>query len=187
MTESASIHIGPSSRLYTVDHYYKAFAPFGVTRVGFVRFLRALHVPRIKIGRYDFVDHLTFTIALRAISRIGSSDFALPGHRKILKPIAERTFVTKLDPSSVEANLRSILSELLYARVQPESDATQRAFADAVNAAASRLTTEVFAELPIRTQNEIARATVAKLAPQLLAPDPTDPSVPLYTSQPLTP
>jgi len=183
MQESASIHIGPSSRLYTLDHYHKAFAPFGVSRAGFIALLRALHVPKIRIAGTYFVDHLSFTLALRAITTIGRPDFWFPGHTKDLPAHSTKS----LDPAYVQSNLRSLLAPLLDARVPPHSYATQRAFAPAVNAAAARLSSEVFASIPPAVQNQLARSTIARLAPQLLASDPSDPTSPLYTSEPLPP
>jgi hypothetical protein len=179
--ESSAIFLGAHSRLYSESHYYRAFEPHGVSRKAFRRFLKALHVPVIYIGRQRFIDHLSFSLALRAISRIGQPDFLFPGCIHLASPPAPSNTTDTLDPAYVKRNLRSLLAELISTRVEPDSPATHRAFARAVDEAADRLSSVVVSRLDEATQAELADQVIARYAAQLDTPDPSTPEPrPLY-------
>lgn len=175
----STLFLGSHSRLYSEDHYLRAFAPHGLTRKGFRALLRALSVPVIHLGQSRMIDHLSFTIAMRAISRIGQPDFVAPGSAPIDRgrmPRA-RPSTTRLDPSYVRANLTAILAELIATRVDPASTATHASFTRAATAAVDRLMGAHFQSLPPAEQAAYAYEVLRANAPQLLHTDPSTPEL----------
>lgn len=176
----STLFLGSHSRLYSEDHYLRAFAPHGLTRKGFRALLRALSVPVIYLGQSRLVDHLSFTIAMRAICRIGQPDFVAPGsdpldRGKMPTGRPSRTF---LDPAYVRDNLTAILAELIATRVDPASTATHSSFTKAATAAVDRLMGASFQSLPPDEQAAYAYEVLRANAPQLLHTDPRSSQLP---------
>lgn len=170
----STLFLGSHSRLYSEDHYLRAFAPHGLTRKGFRALLRALSVPVIHIGQSRLIDHLSFTIAMRAISRIGEPDFLAPGCQPLdrgRRP-STRPCTSKLDPAHVRDNLTAILAELIATRVDPSSTATHSSFTRAASLAVDRLMGAHFQSLSPDEQSAYAYSILKANAPQLLSTDP---------------
>lgn len=113
MSKSAYISFAPGPRWLDEDTFLDQLKPLGVTRRGFRAWLHSLGVPIIHIGKVRMIDQLSFSLALRAISRIGQPDYFAPGCDAIHKGLAK---TSTLDQAYVTKNLEIIISELLAAR-----------------------------------------------------------------------
>lgn len=74
------ISFGGGMRLVGEDYMIRELAPLGLSRRGFRRLCRQLHVPLIHApGDRILVDLIAFMLAMRTITRPGAPDFSLPG------------------------------------------------------------------------------------------------------------
>lgn len=112
---SKKIHLalGPGNRLYSEDNYLEAVEPLGMTRRGFRRWMKALQVPFMEIGKIRFYDNLSLSMALRHVMRVGADDFFAPTSDTVARGRAK---ASELDLTGFLRNQSSVITELLYAQ-----------------------------------------------------------------------
>ena len=81
-TEQFYIGFGSGIKLLSEDWYIKEFGT-EITKKSFRSFCRALGVPLIEIGKTTFIEMHSFQLALKAITRVGESDFYVSGCQSI--------------------------------------------------------------------------------------------------------
>lgn len=175
------LSFGSHARLYSEDHFLRVLSPLGLTRRGLRAFLRSLSVPTLEIGPTRYIDHLSLSIALRAITRIGQPDFIAPSSPSRAKGDPLRAHAThSLDTAYLEKNLQFIIAELLYAR-RIANEPWSRDLETAAKDAASRLLLAGFSSLPPESQAAYTQAALSSLH------DPTNPDAPLHPPPPADP
>lgn len=157
------ISITPDIRLYSEDHFIQSLRPLPFTRRSFRSFLRSLSVPMLHIGTHRYVDHLSLALALRAVLRVGSSDFYAPG-----SPRPTGVPPSHLDPESFRTSLTTTIAELLASRHYSASEASD--IVSAARDAASRMLLAGFQALPLEAQKEYTRRALRKY----FKPTPSD-------------
>ena len=86
----------------------------GITSTkAFRLFCRRLNVPLIYAPGGAFVEVGAFQLAMRAISRIGQTDFKMPGRFRVHKTVPHKY---ELDPAYVEENIEYLIAENFLAR-----------------------------------------------------------------------
>lgn len=111
--EKIHLSLGPGNRLYSEAYYLEALRPLGVTKRGLRRWMKALRVPFMEIGRHRLYDNLSLSMALRHVLRVGADDFYAPTSESVDKG---RARASSLDWDSFQSNQSAIITELLYAQ-----------------------------------------------------------------------
>lgn len=166
----AVLSLGAHARLYTEDHYLAAFRPFGLSTRGFRALCQALSVPMIHIGRTRLVDHLSFCIALRAVSRIGEPDFLAPGSKPLTTSNRPRRSTTRLVPSHLRKSLTLVLAELLASRSLSSIQTDRTALEAAAAKAAHRMLLAGYSSAPAALQKRLATQAHARAVRRSLLP-----------------
>jgi len=125
-------------RLYSEDFFVDELKCFGITRRSFRKLCRSLQVPVIEVGSDRLVDAFSFTLALRAISRIGEPNYYAPGSITRRKGRI-RDGTTELDMAHFTDNFEAIISELV-ANSQISGARMKKNLKSAARSAASRMT-----------------------------------------------
>lgn len=168
------VSFGPANRLYSEEHFYRVLAPLGLSRRGFRAFLRALSVPVIEVGSVRLIDALSFSIALRAITRIGAPDFLAPSSASIRRGRRSPTSTSMLSLKSFQESCSQVIAELLAAHKM--RDIPLPAIRDAASAAASRLALAGLSHLPADARDRLVASYLPTLSLDASLPPPTRPN-----------
>lgn len=162
----AGIFFGSGIKLVSEDDYLDELAAHGITRKGFRAWCRALQVPMLEIGTRRYVDLMSFTLALRAVCRVGQPDFYVPGCDRNTWGVHRKTGGTdKLDPDYFRQNFKVILAELLAARRL--SKLSSRGFKQLAKEAANRMVALATQTLPLRLQEQYDTLALRELRREL--------------------
>lgn len=158
----AVIAFSPGNRLVSEDHFLAQLAPVGMTRRGFRSLCRALLVPTLELGSTRFLDAYSFSLALRAILRVGQPDFLAPGCTTLRKARTHPTdATTTLDPAYFEKHASIVIAELLSMRRFTDLKVT-REVVDAAREASQRMALAGFQRLPLESQDALARRALRR-------------------------
>lgn len=149
------------SRLYAEDLFLdpvQGLGAFGITRRGFRDLCKALSVPYIEIGNTRLIDALSFSLAMRAILRIGEPSFLAPGCFTLSKGRRPEDTTTSLDTEKLRGDaLERVLLELLASKKLALRASTPK-IKEAAQAAAARMRQVGILYLPAEEQrNHVTR------------------------------
>lgn len=147
------VSIGPNVHLYSEAHFLRELAPLGMTVRSFRALLRALRVPTIEVGNTRLIDHLSFSLALRAVLRIGEPDFLVPGSdsNRRRTPATMRRSTSRLDLANFKRNFTRVIAELLASR-RCSTFRPSYSIVDAASEAARRMVLAGVHALPVEEQ-----------------------------------
>jgi len=111
------VSCGPGLRLVSVDVLAEQFAPFGMTRRGFIMWMRALGVVSLEMPDGTLlIDLFDFQLALRVVKRIGSRPLVCTPNSPSNKKRREHKGTTRLTAEEFRAHWKDAVNELLAAR-----------------------------------------------------------------------
>jgi len=150
------LSLGPGLTAVSQDDIYRQLSIFGLSKNGVSSLLKnSLHVPRIHMpNREKLVDIVSLQLAWRAVNRIGSGDFYMPGHPSVTKGRVPSDSRTSITPQEFYDKYPIWISELMYARQLDYRQFThemQRSFhraAERMSFAMSRMVGEGSRRLP---------------------------------------
>lgn len=110
------LSLGSPVRWPSEDYYLQELSSLGMTRKGFRAWMAAVSVPFIEVGTNRFYDYISVTMALRAMGRIGSPNFLVPGCETLKKGRSTEGCRTSIPPEEIKKNYRRYLAEVFAAK-----------------------------------------------------------------------
>ena len=109
------IVIGRAVRLRRVKDIHSSLKDAGISRRALTAWIRALNIPILHIGAYEYVNVHFFYAAVYSISRPGNPDFLVPGCDQIKKARVNKTpAVRTLSAAYFHDHLHTFISEIIH-------------------------------------------------------------------------
>lgn len=139
------INLGRGLRLYSEDHYIDQLSPLGIDRRRFRLLCTRIGVPLIMFGEAAFVDHVTFTLAMKYCTSLGRPDFVMPGSlgrntkHKTQTESAKTEIAWKTDREALVSDLSSLIAQVVLGRQMADGASHHKDIVPLRTAAASFL------------------------------------------------
>lgn len=180
------VAFGSFLRLYDEDSLIKAMNVPGLSKRGFRRLLRTLHVPVLEISNTRLVDGFSFFLAMRAILRIGAPDFLTPSCKTRQRDPGKKFPGTRtsIPVEEITDNWKVLACEIMLSQRTNRMRVSDKVLGEMASLATQRILALGIHHAPLRAQRIATEPTLQSLRVKEVIPpwihDDAYPTTPIF-------